>query len=45
MQNFDPAKIRPLWNRVLIEEDAKPTLSEGGTIILQRSSPLVEASS
>lgn len=34
MQNFDPSKIRPLWNRVLIEEDPKPTLSEGGTIIL-----------
>lgn len=34
MKNFDPDKIRPLWNRVLIEEDEKPTVSEGGNIIL-----------
>ena len=34
MKNFDPSKIRPLWNRVLIEEDEKPKVSEGGTIIL-----------
>ena len=34
MQNFDPSKIRPLWNRVLVEEDPKPTLSAGGNIIL-----------
>jgi co-chaperonin GroES (HSP10) len=34
MKNFDPATIRPLWNRVLIEEDPKPTVSEGGSIIL-----------
>jgi chaperonin GroES len=34
MKNFDPAKIRPLWNRVLIEEDDKPKVSEGGNIFL-----------
>lgn len=34
MKNFDPSKIRPLWNRVLIEEDDKPKVSEGGNIIL-----------
>src|SRR5262245_42704142 len=34
MLNFDPDKIRPLWNRVLIEEDPKPEISEGGNIFL-----------
>jgi co-chaperonin GroES (HSP10) len=34
MKDFDPSKIRPLWNRALIEEDPKPTVSEGGKIIL-----------
>lgn len=34
MQDIDPAKIRPLWNRVLIEEDPKPEVSDGGMIIL-----------
>lgn len=34
MQDFDPTKIRPLANLVLLEEDPKPTVSEGGGIIL-----------
>lgn len=34
MKDIDPGIVRPLWNRVLIEEDAKPEVSEGGGIIL-----------
>lgn len=34
MRDFDPQTVQPLGNRVLIEEDAKPTRSEGGNIIL-----------
>lgn len=33
MHDFDPKMIRPLWNRVLIEEDEKPTVSTGGIIL------------
>lgn len=34
MRDFDPRTLQPLGNRVLIEEDPKPTRSDGGNIIL-----------
>jgi chaperonin GroES len=34
MREYDTDKIRPLWNQVLIEEEPKPTKSEGGFIVL-----------
>lgn len=34
MRDIDPKTVQPLGNRVLIEEDPKPTRSEGGEIIL-----------
>lgn len=27
---FDPHQVKPLWNRVLLEEDPKPEISAGG---------------
>jgi co-chaperonin GroES (HSP10) len=34
MRDLDPKTVQPLGNRVLIEEDPKPTRSDGGEIIL-----------
>src|SRR3569832_231238 len=34
MRDLDPTTVHPLGNRVLIEEDPKPTRSDGGEIIL-----------
>lgn len=34
MRDFDPKTVQPIGNRVLIEEDPKPTRSDGGEIIL-----------
>ena len=33
MLEVDPTTVQPLGNRVLIEEDAKPTRSDGGIIL------------